>query len=98
MSCDDFKKIECKQCKLLLQETGKLKRARDILRLKIKEQAEELQNLEEDQILEVQLNSDHAEMMMSVVDELEDCFNNVYSEDRLTRNKIKNIINKIKGE
>ena len=67
----------------------------DVLRLKVKEQQEELQRQEENHALEVQLNHDKDELMREVADELEKSLETIFSNERII---IYNAIKKLKGE
>ena len=60
---EKFEEIACKQCQLLLRENGILKRGRDVQRLKIREQAEELQKLEEQLQEEVNFSNSISELL-----------------------------------
>ena len=58
--------IGCKQCELLLSENGRLKRGREIQRLKIKEMAQELQRYEERLQEEVNYSAKLAETIKEI--------------------------------
>jgi len=93
---EKFEEIACKQCQLLLRENGILKRGRDVQRLKIREQAEELQNQEENQMHSNLCDSDRDERDMVIADELSKCLHSATAfGDMVILNKI---IKQLRGE
>ena len=97
----------CKQCEMLLDmnkrlahENGTLKRRREIQRLKIREQAEELQKQEVNQMHSNLCDSERDERDMQIADELNSVYEYVFdsSNEGSMGRILESIIKQLQGE